>query len=99
ARELAVEAGRLLIRLRREMVAGGATSSELKAEGDRQAHDLLMARLGADRPDDAVLSEEGKGETGRYSGSRVDEPRVWIVDPLDGTREFGEPPRNDWAVH
>ena len=66
----------------------------LKAEGDRQAHELLMARLADLRPGDAVLSEEGKDDF-----ARLDADRVWIVDPLDGTREFSEPPRDDWAVH
>jgi 3'(2'), 5'-bisphosphate nucleotidase len=50
--------------------------------------------LAAARPDDPVLSEEGKLDT-----ARLDSSRVWIVDPLDGTREFGEPGRIDWAVH
>jgi 3'(2'), 5'-bisphosphate nucleotidase len=46
------------------------------------------------RPGDSVLSEEGKDDK-----RRLDARRVWIVDPLDGTREFSEPPREDWAVH
>ncbi len=53
-----------------------------------------MARLGELHPEDAVLSEEGKDDA-----RRLDAERVWIIDPLDGTREFGEPPRTDWAVH
>ena len=53
-----------------------------------------MAELGRLRPDDAVLSEEGKDDPVRLAASRV-----WIVDPLDGTREFGEAGRTDWAVH
>ena len=48
----------------------------------------------AHRPDDAVLSEEGKDDHVRLSSRRV-----WIIDPVDGTREFSEPPREDWAVH
>ncbi|MDX6298278.1 MAG: 3(2), 5-bisphosphate nucleotidase, partial [Nocardioidaceae bacterium] len=46
------------------------------------------------RPDDVVLSEEAKDDDRRLGA-----PRVWIVDPLDGTREYSEPPRDDWAVH
>ncbi len=53
-----------------------------------------MALLDTYRPGDAVLSEEGRDDAGRTAASRV-----WIVDPLDGTREFSEPPRDDWAVH
>jgi 3'(2'), 5'-bisphosphate nucleotidase len=53
-----------------------------------------MAELARERPDDAVLSEEGIDDKARLTADRV-----WIVDPLDGTREFGEPGRNDWAVH
>jgi 3'(2'), 5'-bisphosphate nucleotidase len=53
-----------------------------------------MRLLAEHRPDDAVLSEEGKDVKARLQARRV-----WIVDPLDGTREFSEPPRDDWAVH
>ena len=76
------------------MRAGGAGGQELKDAGDLAAHELLMELLAEHRPDDAVLSEEGKDDKARLSASRV-----WIVDPLDGTREFSEPPRDDWAVH
>jgi 3'(2'), 5'-bisphosphate nucleotidase len=65
-----------------------------KAEGDKQSHDFLMAALAVARPGDAVLSEEGKDDPIRLTSDRV-----WIVDPLDGTREFGEGDREDWAVH
>ncbi|RMH80737.1 MAG: 3'(2'),5'-bisphosphate nucleotidase CysQ [Actinomyces sp.] len=94
AAELAAEAGRLLVRLRDRLVGEGAPPAVLKAEGDREAHELLMRRLAEERPDDAVLSEEGRDDEARLSAERV-----WIVDPLDGTREFSEPPRIDWAVH
>ncbi|CAN5648870.1 3'(2'),5'-bisphosphate nucleotidase CysQ [soil metagenome] len=99
ARTLAEETGRLLLELRVKLVADGATAQELKAEGDRQAHELLMTRLADERPDDAILSEEGAGSEGPSGTSRLSAERVWIVDPLDGTREYGEPPRADWAVH
>jgi len=95
AASIAWEAGELLVRLRAHLVAEGADSATLKAEGDRQAHNLIMELLaGSIASGDAVLSEEGKDDQ-----SRLTAKRVWIVDPLDGTREFGEPPRSDWAVH
>ncbi len=71
-----------------------ATASERKAEGDKRSHDFLMEALAAERPADAVLSEEGADNPVRLSAERV-----WIVDPLDGTREFSELGRDDWAVH
>ena len=73
----------------------GLEGRELKDAGDRAAHELLMELLAEHRPDDAVLSEEGKDDKVAARGRS----RVWIVDPLDGTREFSEPPRDDWAVH
>lgn len=88
AARLADEAGRLLLAIR---AAGGAT---MRDEGDRRSHALLTARLHELHPGDAVLSEEGADDPARLGAERV-----WIVDPLDGTREFGEPPRTDWAVH
>jgi len=94
ARDLATEAGELLLQIRSDLHANGTDPKEMKDEGDRQAHNLLMERLTAARPDDAILSEEGKDDAARLSAERT-----WIVDPLDGTREFGEVPRDDWAVH
>lgn len=94
AAELAGEAGRLLVDLRARLAAEDTPPAVLKAEGDRQAHELLMARLTDLCPGDAILSEEGKDDL-----ARLDADRTWIVDPLDGTREFSEVPRTDWAVH
>jgi 3'(2'), 5'-bisphosphate nucleotidase len=94
AAELATEAGRLLVELRASRHAAGADGAELRAEGDRASHELLVAALARARPDDAVLSEEGADDPTRLAAHRV-----WIVDPLDGTREFGEVGRTDWAVH
>jgi 3'(2'), 5'-bisphosphate nucleotidase len=91
---LAEGAGRLLLDLRAELTERGAAPDELRAEGDRQSHEWLMAELARRAPEDAVLSEEGADDL-----ARLDANRVWIVDPLDGTREFGEVPRADWAVH
>jgi 3'(2'), 5'-bisphosphate nucleotidase len=99
AHDLAEEAGRLLLDVRAELVAAGAEPAELKAEGDRRSHELIMRRLREERPDDAVLSEEGDGEDGRDGTDRLAAARVWVVDPLDGTREYSEHPRVDWAVH
>ena len=99
ARTLAEEAGRLLLDVRKRLVDEGAEQADLKAEGDRLSHELLMERLADARPGDAVLSEEGRDGVGPSDTGRLEADRVWIVDPLDGTREFSEPPRADWAVH
>jgi 3'(2'), 5'-bisphosphate nucleotidase len=78
--------------------AEGLEGRELKDAGDHAAHELLMKLLSTHRPDDAVLSEEAL-ENSADKAARLSAERVWIVDPLDGTREFSEPPRDDWAVH
>jgi 3'(2'), 5'-bisphosphate nucleotidase len=90
ARELADEAGGRLLELRDARLA----ADELKRRGDAGSHELLVQRLAELRPGDAVLSEEGKDDPVRLTAERV-----WIVDPLDGTREYSEVPRDDWAVH
>jgi 3'(2'), 5'-bisphosphate nucleotidase len=90
ARDLAQAAGQRLLALR----AAGGDPGSLRSAGDRQSHEFLAAELARQRPADAVLSEEGKDDAARLSAGRV-----WIVDPLDGTREFGEAGRTDWAVH
>ena len=91
AARVAAAAGRLLLDLRaRPDLADRA----LRDEGDRRSHDLILSLLGRAFPDDAVLSEEGRDDAARLQASRV-----WIVDPLDGTREYAEPGRTDWAVH
>ncbi len=95
AARLATEAGALLLGIRTELA--GATAQERKVAGDKRSHDFLMAALAAERPEDAVLSEEGPEE--ESDPVRLSAARVWIVDPLDGTREFSEPGRTDWAVH
>jgi 3'(2'), 5'-bisphosphate nucleotidase len=86
----AEQAGARLLEVRRQGLEGG----ELKAAGDAAAQELLAELLASHRPDDAVLSEEAVDDKARLTASRV-----WIIDPLDGTREFSEPPRDDWAVH
>jgi 3'(2'), 5'-bisphosphate nucleotidase len=90
AHDLAAAAGQLLLKLR----AGEGDPETLRHDGDRLSHEFLAAELARQRPGDAVLSEEGVDDLARLSADRV-----WIVDPLDGTREFGEPGRTDWAVH
>ncbi|QNN51600.1 3'(2'),5'-bisphosphate nucleotidase CysQ [Nocardioides mesophilus] len=89
----ATVAGELLTEVRGRGLEGKA----LKDAGDESAHDLLMQLCAAYRPEDSVLSEESK-ET-HEDTRRLSADRVWIIDPLDGTREFSEPPREDWAVH
>jgi 3'(2'), 5'-bisphosphate nucleotidase len=92
AARLATAAGQLLLEVRSELA--DATAGERKAAGDKRSHDFLMEELAKARPADAVLSEEGADDPVRLSAERV-----WIVDPLDGTREFSELGRDDWAVH
>ncbi len=93
ARALAEDAGRLLLGVRDEMTEEGSPMWAIKDAGDLRSHDFLVEALARLRPDDAVLSEEGRDDRARLGSSRV-----WIVDPLDGTREYGEG-RIDWAVH
>lgn len=88
ARDIACEAGALLLELRSKF-----SGAEAGREGDARANALIVKRLLAERADDALLSEERLCD-----GTRLDTSRVWIVDPLDGTREYAEG-RDDWAVH
>jgi 3'(2'), 5'-bisphosphate nucleotidase len=90
---LASKVGDLLLELRETM--GFDDPDALRHAGDKKAHDLLITELSRWRPADAVLSEEALED----NPIRLESARVWIVDPLDGTREFGEPGRSDWAVH
>ncbi|HEX5741773.1 MAG TPA: inositol monophosphatase family protein [Pilimelia sp.] len=90
-------AGERLLDLRH--VRGYADPDALRAAGDRQAHHVLRGELARLRPKDAVLSEEDADARGAAAADRRDADRVWIIDPLDGTREYGEQGRSDWAVH
>jgi 3'(2'), 5'-bisphosphate nucleotidase len=90
ARQIAETAGRILVELRSSGMFAG---KELGQAGDELANAFIMRALRRNRPDDAILSEEERDNSARLSSSRV-----WIVDPLDGTREYGEA-RADWAVH
>ncbi|MGI9644227.1 MAG: inositol monophosphatase family protein [Ilumatobacteraceae bacterium] len=94
AARLATEAGERLVTLRAKMFGAGASTWDVKDEGDAAAQRFLAAELELHRPDDAVLSEEADEDHRRF-----DADRVWIIDPLDGTREYSEPGRVDWAVH
>ncbi len=91
---LAVEAGQLLKQVRQDLTERNAPAWQVMDTGDLASHRFLVEQLQRIHPDDAVLSEEGVEDPRRF---KVD--RVWIVDPLDGTNEFGERGRHDWAVH
>jgi 3'(2'), 5'-bisphosphate nucleotidase len=90
AARVAHDAGRLLLEIRGTI----DDPKELRAAGDAQANVLILDALHAARPGDPILSEESADDPARIGASRV-----WIVDPLDGTREFAELDRDDWAVH
>ena len=92
AARAATEAGTLLLELRAELE--GSPGWHVGDQGDVRAHHLLVDLLSAAAPTDGILSEEGRDDL-----RRLEHERVWIIDPLDGTREFGEPGRTDWAVH
>ncbi len=91
--QLADQASRMLLERQRTAATRSLTRDQLKDEGDAQSQLLISAGLSRYRPADAVLSEEAAD-----SSARLRSDRVWIVDPLDGTREFAEG-RADWAVH
>ncbi|KOV80131.1 3'(2'),5'-bisphosphate nucleotidase CysQ [Nocardia sp. NRRL S-836] len=90
AATLAARSGQLLQELREGPLRG----DELGKAGDEQSHEALMTALARARPSDAVLSEEGDDDPRRLGADRV-----WIIDPLDGTREYALPGHSDWAVH
>jgi 3'(2'), 5'-bisphosphate nucleotidase len=94
AAELARVAGNILIEVRASgMFEGPENARALGKAGDEVSNRFLMEALQNQRPKDGLLSEES-----RDTLTRLDERRVWIVDPIDGTREYGEA-RSDWAVH
>ena len=78
----------------KQLRATGLEEAELRAAGDREAQQAIVETLAKLRPDDIILSEEAKDDPRRLGSQRV-----WIVDPLDGTREYGERDRSDWSVH
>ena len=94
AARIATATGELLLDVRERLFSLGADTWTVRDTGDMEAHEFIMGELQAQFPDDGILSEEGRDDL-----SRLQKDRVWIVDPLDGTREFSEPGRSDWAVH
>lgn len=98
ARRLAVEAGSLLVAVRAEMMEAGADPVDIKNAGDERSNAYLMQALAESIGSaDRVLSEEARST--HDDAERLAATRVWIIDPLDGTREFSEEGRSDWAVH
>lgn len=99
SRDVAQQAGRLLLDIRRDFMAANGpvqdreVANRLRDHADAASNDLILDLLRQARPDDAVLSEEAKDDS-----SRLTAERVWIVDPLDGTWEYGQD-RVDFAVH
>jgi 3'(2'), 5'-bisphosphate nucleotidase len=92
ASRIAGEAARFLVDLRVEV--GFADPGRLRKEADRRSHELIVSAISARHPEDPVLSEEGARDVGA-----APHQRIWVIDPLDGTREFGEEGRTDFAVH
>ncbi|WP_417594019.1 3'(2'),5'-bisphosphate nucleotidase CysQ [Parasphingorhabdus sp.] len=90
AAQLAQTAGHILLKIRDSRLFEGKA---LGKAGDQIANELLVQALRVHRPEDGLLSEESKD-----TDERLDKSRVWIIDPVDGTREYGEG-RSDWAVH
>lgn len=94
AADIAQETGELLLTVREELLASGEQDQRaIAVAGDARAQAYIAERLEAERPNDAVLSEEAKDDL-----TRLEATRVWIIDPLDGTKEFSQG-RHDWAVH
>lgn len=94
AGRIAREAGEMLVALRNDLVRNSVSYWDLKDEGDWAAHRFIVEALRTHRPEDVILSEEAADDRSRLSAERV-----WIIDPIDGTNEFAEPPRHDWAIH
>jgi len=94
AARLATGAGEILLQVRADLAAQGAHPWQLMDTGDLAGQRFLAQALHEARPDDAVLSEEAAEDP-----RRAEAERVWIIDPLDGTNEYGELGRSDWAVH
>jgi len=94
AARLATEAGHVLLAVREDLEGRGAPPWQVMDSGDMASQRYLAQALRESRPDDAILSEEAAEDPRRATATRV-----WIIDPLDGTNEFGEMGRSDWAVH
>lgn len=82
---LAGELARAAGSLAKQMLAGGldtefkTSMSDVVSAADHAAEELIVARLGAERPDDGIIGEEGSRRPGE---------RVWMIDPVDGTYNF-----------
>ena len=94
ARESATLAGQLLLLLRDTAKSSSITPGALGKIADERSHELIYKIISDVFPDDAILSEEQEDNL-----ERLGSDRVWIIDPLDGTKEFEETGRTDWAVH
>ncbi|WP_419722141.1 3'(2'),5'-bisphosphate nucleotidase CysQ [Rhodococcus globerulus] len=92
--DIATAAGELLLRYREALNSADVDPVEFRKGADRSSQEFIARELSNRFRGDAVLSEEAPDSTERLGASRV-----WIIDPLDGTREFGEAGRSDWAVH
>jgi 3'(2'), 5'-bisphosphate nucleotidase len=92
--EVAARAARAAADVLTRLRGSGLTGRELGDAGDHAANEAIWHAIVWERPDDVFFSEESADDLRRLSAERV-----WIVDPLDGTREYGEPDRHDWAVH
>ena len=91
---VAERAARAAAGILQELRSGALTGRPLGDAGDAAAEQAIVDALVRERPGDVIFSEEAADD-----GRRLGADRVWIVDPLDGTREYGEPGRSDWAVH
>ena len=91
---LAREAGELLLELREKGLDKGVSGYQLQVIADREAHLHISKRLNELCPEDFLLSEEGRDDK-----ARLEAERVWIVDPLDGTQDYGRMGSIEWAVH
>jgi len=94
AGRIAHEAGQMLVELRTDLMRQGFHYWDLKDEGDFAGHRFIAEAIKQARPNDVILSEEAVDDRARLAADRV-----WIIDPIDGTNEFAEPPRHDWAIH
>ena len=94
AKNAATEAGKLLLKIRKDAQNSSMAPAEIGSIGDAQSHELLVKLISGTYADDAILSEEGTDNP-----IRLEVDRVWIIDPLDGTREYCIDGRSDWAVH
>jgi 3'(2'), 5'-bisphosphate nucleotidase len=94
AERIATEAGRRLLALRQHLESVGTSARETGDQGDRLAHEFIVGALSATFPGIPILSEEGADQLARLRSEQT-----WIVDPLDGTNEFSQVGRSDWAVH